>query len=718
MRGLRREARGARRVAGREAGVHLPRREIETVLTRHPEVERAVVDLRAGRLTAWVVPAAGCRPEGGALAGLVARSLPEFMVPADVILLPELPLTPAGKVDRRALPDPEPAGGAGPRSGAARSEVPSGPLEETLAAVFREVLGREEIGVHDRFFELGGDSILAIRAVSRAARAGIRLEPRDLFENPTVAALAVVAAGRLAPRPAGEVIAGEVPLGPAQRWLLDLGAGVAGGERMLAHWNMALLLDVERRLPSGALGRAATALIAQHDMLRARFRRRDGAWVQVVEPPGGDAGTTAAATTIDLAALPIGRRRGESARVAARLQESLDLARGPLLRLAAIEPGEGETGRLALVVHHLVADAVSLRVLLDDLGAVVTAGGASETGEPTRIGDLSPRSDSFRARVAALTYWARSPAGHAEAAFWAGMLAAPPAELPADRPAGPSPSDREGSTARVAAVLSAEETEALLAEDSRGLRARPDEIALAGLVVALARRGGGRRMRLEIEGHGRAAHPSAPDLDLSRTVGWLTAFYPLAIELSGDDGASAPATPQAWLRAVKEAVRAVPAGGVGYGALRWSGEAPTRAALDPAAEGAPPAAIGFNFLGAIDEAFAGAADSSPQALAVTRAEDDPGPTRHPGLPRPLAIEVAAYLAGGRLHLDLSFSRARHRQETVATLAEETLAAVRELVAGAQGAESEALAATDFPHAGLERDQLARLLAKVGAGSGG
>jgi non-ribosomal peptide synthase protein (TIGR01720 family) len=661
--------------------------EVEAALLDHPAVAAAAVALRGGRLAAYVVPAGAGAPPAAELRELLAGRLPEYMVPAAFVAIDELPLTANGKVDRKALPDPGPALAAAAGDGA-----PTSAAEETLAAVWREVLGLERVGVHDRFFDLGGDSILAIRAISRAAEAGLHVEPRQLFEHPTIAALAAVATPAAGAAAAGGPVTGPVPLGPAQRWFLEELA-----PPLPDHWNLALLLvPREGVLPLDRLAGAAAAIVERNDLLRARFRRARDRWLQEVVPPGGPA----PAAAVDLSGLPEGRSREALDRTLARLHGSLDLARGPLFRLVRLDlpGGAGGGARLLLLVHHLVADAVSLRLLLEELARWLEAPPGGERSPP-------PPTTPYGAWVAALEVWTATAEAEEELARW---LARAPRAVPTS--AAPAP---EALAEAVEAVLPAAETSALLAAAPERLRARPEEVLLAGVAAALAEERGEREAWLEVEGHGRLLPGGVPHaLDLSRTVGWFTVQYPVRVRWDAgpggeaaidseaaaavDSDTAAAAGPARVLAAVKEALRAVPTGGTGYAALRRLGTEKAAGALGRL----PAPALSFNYLGRLDDALGAGA---PLRLAP----EGPGPLRHSAAPRPRSLEVTAFLLDGALHTVWTHDRGRHRREEVEVLAERALAVVRELATG-----ETAPAPSDFPHAGLDGDSLARLVARL------
>ncbi|HVR99896.1 MAG TPA: amino acid adenylation domain-containing protein, partial [Thermoanaerobaculia bacterium] len=339
-------------------GIRLEPGEIEALLREHPAVREAAVLLREGddRLMACVTLDGEASPAG--LKNWLRVRLPEPLVPAAFVILDELPLTATGKLDRRALSKLEPET---PAAGEAGAALPATDKERLLADIWAGALKRDRVGLHDDFFALGGDSILAIQVVSRAAEAGLFVEPRQLFAHPTVAGLAAVAAG--APHIDAEQgpVTGSVPLTPTQRWLLE-----EVDLPVPHHWNLSLLLEAAAgvAIDPAALARAAARLVEHHDQLRARFVRTGAGWRQEIAAPGGEMPFT----FFDLSVLPEGAREAAFTEAASAVQASFDLQRGPLLRAALFALGSGPA-RLLLVSHHLVVDGVSWPVLLTDLRA-------------------------------------------------------------------------------------------------------------------------------------------------------------------------------------------------------------------------------------------------------------------------------------------------------------------------------------------------------------
>ena len=392
--------------------------EIEATLARHPEVREAAVVVREDlpgdkRLVAYLVPAPspahrGRVGEGAPLADFLRRTLPDYMIPSAFVLLDELPVTPNGKLDRRALPAPRREGSAG---------APATAAEERLLAIWREVLGNERIGVHDSFFDLGGHSLLATQLMARLRESfGIEVHLRTLFQAPTVAGLAaaldaqapVSAEPPLLPLPR----AGELPLSASQlrQWfLMQLDPGDPA-------YTLPMSLDLEGRLDPAALKSALAQILRRHEVLRTAFPSLGGRPVAVVVP------AAAALPLVDLSALPEALRGKEALRLAAQ-DWVFDLARGPLLRLGLLRLGE-ERHRLLLSVHHIVFDGWSFGVFTRELAALY--GGSILPDLPIQYADYA----------AWQREWLAGPAAAAQVESWRSRLdgVSGTLALPTDRP--------------------------------------------------------------------------------------------------------------------------------------------------------------------------------------------------------------------------------------------------------------------------------------------
>jgi amino acid adenylation domain-containing protein/non-ribosomal peptide synthase protein (TIGR01720 family) len=616
--------------------------EIEAALLGAPGVAAAAVAARAEdadpaspvRLAAYLVTGEP-RPTAGELRRFLDARLPPYMIPAVFVFLNALPLTASGKVDRKALPDPQ----RGRLEGEAGGRPPRTPAERLLAGIWADVLGVERVGVQDNFFELGGDSILSLQVVARAAEAGLRLQPRQIFQHQTIEALA--AAGGVAAAGAEEgPVRGPAPLTPVQLWFLEQ-------ERPdRHHFNQAVLLRTGDRARPDLLAAAVDALTVHHDALRLRFERTGKTWRQVHGEPGPPP-----FGRVDLTALPAALRPAGLAAAAAALQAGFDLERGPLLRAAFFDLGAGEPGRLLLAAHHLVIDGVSWRILLEDLER---AHRHLERGLPAA---LPARTTSFQRWAELQAELARGGAAEADLAAWEELRAPSAGGLRADGPGGP---DTEAAAREVAVSLGREETRSLLRDVPRAYRARPDHALLAGLLRAWGRQTGSPALRLDVEAHGRDTEAA---VDLSRTVGWLTVLFPARLELPAGAG------PGEVLETVREQLAAAEERGSRFARLCHLSPDP---ALRDRLRSLPPAPILFNYLGQLDRALAGSALFSAAAAAA-------GPLRGGLAARSHPLEVEARVEGGELRMTFRYGGRVHRRETVEALAREVVLALREIL---------------------------------------
>jgi amino acid adenylation domain-containing protein/non-ribosomal peptide synthase protein (TIGR01720 family) len=656
--------------------------EVEAALRAHPRVRQAAVAAREDgrgqqRLVAYVVGEDA--PDAAELRRHLRERLPEHMVPAVFATLDALPMTPSGKIDRRALPDPAPAPAADPASSAPGGpDAPRGDVEETLARLWADALGRPHVGVHDNFFELGGDSILSILVIARAAEQGIRLTPRQLFLHPTIAELATVA-GTAAPVEAEQgAVTGPAPLTPAQHWYFEPDPVDAH------HWNHAAYLRLPAGADTAAVEGAVAALLSHHDALRLRFERGTDGWRQWHAEPVGPVPLE----VVDLRDVADGALDAAIHPHAERAQAGLDLAAGPLLRAVLFDLGAHRAPRLLVAVHHLVVDAVSWPILLADLQSAYTALAAG--AEPR----LPAKTTSFRAWAERLAAHAQAPETLREADFWRGALPSAAPALPVDDASAP---DTEEFGARVEVALDEADTEALVQGVTAAYGVRVDELLLAGLLAAVRDWGGADSVLVELEGHGR--EDLFDGVDLSRTVGWFTATYPLLLS------APASADPGATLKAVKEQARAVPGRGMSWGLLRWMGPDDVRASLATL----PRPEISFNYLGHSAAGGGGAADDG----AFGSAGAAPGAARSPRGERRERISIDAIVHDGRLAMGIFYGGRVFREETMQRLADAYVRALRALAAHGTAEGAGGFTPSDFPEAGLDQDALDALMAQLG-----
>ncbi|NVZ39569.1 amino acid adenylation domain-containing protein, partial [Pseudomonas sp. 21615526] len=643
-------------------GLRIELGEIEARLLALDGVREAMVlaqgDAGAQVLVAYIIAAAGdLQPaplREQIRAGLKAN-LPDYMVPAHLLFLEQWPLTVNGKLDRKALPLPD-------VSQAEHAHVaPQSELEQRIAVIWQDVLKRPSIGVTDNFFELGGDSIISIQVVSRARQAGIRFTPKELFQHQTVQGLAQVA--QLA---AGVVIdqsavVGEAPLAPVQ---------IAFFEQPVpdrARWNQSVMLTPRVTLDVALLEQALKHLVTHHDALRMAFTAQAQGWSARYQAPGEYSGALVReARNIDLEAL---EQWGDQA------QGSLNLERGPLLRAVLANLNDGSQ-RLLVVIHHLVVDGISWRILFEDLQKAYQQLASGQRCV------LPAKTSSFRAWVERLGQAATADTLRAQLDYWEGLLSGSSTALPVDHPHG-SLSNRHAMT--VHTQLDAQATRQLLQEAPAAYRTQVNDLLLSALARVIGRWTGQDSALIQLEGHGR--EDLFDDVDLTRTVGWFTSLFAVRLPVESDIAHS--------IKAVKEQLRAIPDKGIGYGVLRYLGDEPSRSRL----QALPAPRITFNYLGQFDGSF-----DDEQALFAPSGEAR-GLEQSPEAALGNWLTLNGQVYGGELSLGWTFSGQMFDTSTVQRLADEYRLELLSVIAHCTAPGNSGLTPSDVPLAGLGQRQL-------------
>jgi amino acid adenylation domain-containing protein/non-ribosomal peptide synthase protein (TIGR01720 family) len=649
--------------------------EIETVLRRHPAVDTALVVARqdqAGmkRLTGYVVPVPGAAPDVAQLRALVAAALPDYMMPSVFMLLDQLPLNRSGKLDRRALPAPDFT--AVPT---ARYSAPVTDAERVLAEIWADVLGVARVGIEDNFFELGGDSILSIQVVSRARRAGLMVMPRDLFAYPTVALLAANATTVVAEAVEQGPVTGVVPLTPIQHWFFHT-------QKVDPHrCSQSVTVELTEELDEGSLRRALDAVVTHHDGLRMRFEHRDGQWRQENAP----AEPARVLRHHDLSRVGLDNQQAAMGQLVEQVYASFDLAEGPLLRAVLCTEAVGRRPVLFLVVHHLVIDGVSWRILVADLD---TAYRQAVAGAPINLG---PKTTSFRNWALRLAEHATAGGCAAELGHWAAVGAGAELPLPTDctQPMG---DNTIASMRSVSVRLDPQQTTALLRDVPVVYQTQINDVLLAALGTVLARWSGQDRVLVDLEGHGR--EEIFDGVDLSRTVGWFTTIFPVALEVCVGDDRDA----DDWsgtLKSVKEQLRAVPGRGLGYGVLRYL-------AQEAGLGGRPAPQVSFNYLGRFDEDL-------PAGGLIHRWDTGIAGNDSPAATRAHLLDIVGRVERGCLELTWYYSEDLHQERTIRALAEDMISALHAIIEHCSQPGVGGRTPSDFPLARLGQQELDRLV---------
>jgi amino acid adenylation domain-containing protein/non-ribosomal peptide synthase protein (TIGR01720 family) len=688
-------------------GFRIETAEVEAACTQHPGISEAVVisrevPLGGRRLVAYVVHtgegAVGDDGAGGIgdvdvqagasaaeLRKFVAARLPDYMVPSAFVALGRLPLGPTGKLDRSALPEPEFLGEA--------YREPRTEAETIITAAYADVLGVERVGIEDDFFAVGGDSLRSIQVVARARARGLTLTTREIFECRTAARLAEVASARreqvaaLAEFEGGGV--GPMPLQPVARHVFELGGGTN-------RFAMAMALKLPAGIDSARLAATLDAVLDRHDLLRARLVRGDEPTL-VVRPVG----SVRAADLIRR--VPCDGRWDEPSLLDLAKKEldeatgRLDPEAGDMADFVWFAADSGE-GRLLVVLHHLVVDGVSWRILMSDLAEAWQRVRSGRTPELPAVGT------SARRWASALRTEALSPEREAELAYWQDLLEAP--NPPLGRRAFDPAVDVMSTVDSVRVQLPAEVTEAVLTRLPAAFKGTGTDVLLAALALAVNRWSGtGRSTLVRLEGHGRE-EDVVPGADLSRTVGWFTSMYPARVDVRGVDLAEVLAGGHAAgqaIKLVKEQLGGVPDKGLGYGLLRHLNPETAAQLADR-----PVPQIGFNYLGRVSDA------DVPEHLrsdgwgpASWSAELIPAPD--PDLPALSALEVNSVATdtadGTRLQAIFMFPTGVLSRERASELAELWVEVLHGMAAHAAHPEIGGLTPSDAPLVSVRQDEI-------------
>jgi len=632
--------------------------------------EAAVIDRRddSGEevLVAYVVTAPGVSIDAAARAELEAK-LPIYMIPAYFVEMDALPLTPNGKLDKKALPEPERT------QSQSAYQAPRNDVETILTDTWAAVLGLEQVGIHDNFFDLGGDSIICIQIVARCRQAGLRVQAQQIFLHPTVEELAgFVETIEVTETDQGPV-SGSFPLTPIQHDFFAL--DVPNRD----FWNMPQLLSVHTTLDPERLEKVVVALIEHHDALRTRFLG------ETQEIPAESRAEPF--IYVDLSGKPEQEIRDQTAQHINAIQTGFRLDRGDLVKLAYFYLGEDVPGRLLLVMHHLVTDAVSFRIFLEDL----QRGYAQlEQGRPLAF---PPKTTSYKHWSERLSAFVAEGGMDDEIDYWTDAARFRGRPLPLDSEAGPN---NEQAMRNHHIALEAESTRALLQDVPSVYNTRINDVLLTALVRAFRSWTGEPRLLLDMEGHGR--EDLFDDVDLSRTIGWFTAMYPVYLDIGTDDD------PGTQLKTVKEQLRKLPNKGIGYGLLRYlHPSSDVRARMNAT----PTPQISFNYIGQVDQTL-------DETSAFRGTAESPGLSHDPESARAHLLEINCSVMGAQLRMNWNYSSNHHRAETIETLAAAYMDALRTIIDHCRDEGAGGFTPSDFPELeDMDQEDLDSLVAEFG-----
>ncbi|MCY9381592.1 amino acid adenylation domain-containing protein [Bacillus inaquosorum] len=605
------------------------------------------------------------------------NKLPVFMIPAFIEKLGSLPLSPNGKLDRRALPKPV-FNGETERP----FRTPASKMEQILADIWKEILGAEKIGTADSFFELGGDSIKALQVSARLHRIGKQMAVKDLFSHPTIQELATYirdsdTSSSQAP------IEGDVQWSPVQKWFLSQDI------KEKHHFNQSVMLHRSTSVQEDALRKTLKAITCHHDALRMVFTQNEqGKWSQYNRPLSHSDDALYGLHIVDLQNPDCtdGNRSYEPLikRHVRDIQQKMDLKNGPLLQAGLFRTTDGDF--LFLSAHHFVVDGISWRVLLEDLalGYRQAAGGEDI--------QLPPKTSSFKAYTKKLSDYAGSQQLMKQFKYWRETEEYETEALPFDQIDGTIANESKRST--ISFTLSDKETAALLKDANSAYNTDTQDMLLASVILALHHWTNQSAFKLSLESHGR--EDVLDGIDVSRTVGWFTAIYPLLVKLNSD-----LPDPEEYmvhvLKTTKDTLRRVPDKGFGYGVIKYL-TPPDKKDID--FTGSPE--ISFNYLGQFES---GSTAEGPEEDAFSFSPLGAGDDISATWNREQSLDISAIAAEGKMAVNMTYDNTRFQRKTMEQLSEYCRQFLLQLIEHCQNKRETEKTISDFDDQELTEDAL-------------
>ncbi len=622
-------------------GYRIETGEVEYYLSRYEGVRQAVVlakDDEKGYkyLVAYIVPSdstgkmnANGLQKGNTerdinveeLRNYLARYLPDFMIPSYFMVLDKLQVTVNGKIDRKALPLPN----KNALDTGTPYQPPTTELEKTMVGIWQEVMGIETVGIDDTYFALGGDSIKAIQISARLQKLKLRLELKDLFQYSTIRELAshIKPLKEIIPQ---RIVKGEVKLTPIQKWFFDKQFSEEH------HFNQSVLVYRAEGFREDIIKKVFNELTKHHDALRIIFRRENGKIKQI------NRGFAQQSEWVKLEVFDISKDSDHEKairEICSRVQSSIDLSRGPLVKLGLFKTVKGDY--LVIVIHHLVFDGLSWRIMFEDFTSLYTQ---MEKGVPEKNWEIPLKTNSYKEWAEKLYEYANSEELIKELEYWQQLDKIESFPLFKNNT---NPKGKVKDSGQLSFELPEEYTEKLLKKVNSAYNTEINDILLTALGQALSDWTGAKQIPIILEGHGR--EEIIPEIDITRTVGWFTSIYPVVLDMSKKhDMASV-------IKNTKEMLRAVPRKGIGYGILRYL----TREEKKRKIEFRLKPEISFNYLGQFDE------DINSEFFQV--ADISAGDAISLNLERIYTLYIEGLVFKGKLRMSVNYdTRGYHEKE--------------------------------------------------------
>jgi non-ribosomal peptide synthase protein (TIGR01720 family) len=571
-----------------------------------------------------------------------------------------MPLTPNGKIDKKALPEPE-----GNIATTNEYVAPRNETEQKLEAIWTKVLGIEKIGVYDNFFELGGHSIITIQIVSRAKQENISLTPKDIFKHQTIAELAKVSSTNELKIIAEQgTVSGEIQLTPIQSWFFE------EDFENKDHWNQAVMLKVKDTVDISVLENAINALVQQHDVLRLSYTIENGKWAQKHNEL-----LKYQLEVVDCSNLS-GKELSKSiAEHSSKIQGSLSIVNGVLFKAALFKTNKDN--ELLVAINHLVVDGVSWRIIIEDLQK------ACLQQMTNKEIDLGLKTSSFKQWAEKLVGYANSDKLAKELKFWNEITSKSNNSLPFD-----DRGENSGISANYITVkLNKKLTQQLLKEAGKAYKTEINDLLLTSLAISIEKWTRNSNIIINLEGHGR--EDIFIDTDISRTVGWFTSQFPVSLTLENENNIAGT------IKSIKEQLRGIPNKGIGYGILRYlHPDASVREQMRLQKNNE----ISFNYLGQFDNLQENSGlismSNQPYGLSVSNANH-----------RTNIIDINSLISDGELVISFSYSKNLHKKETIENLANSYIIELQNIIEHCSQPESKGYTPSDFPLCNISQNEL-------------
>jgi len=648
--------------------------EIESVLRSYPQLSEVAVTVHDSvendkKIIAYVCFNRDKTPTIQQLREHMLLSVPDYMTPSAFIFMDKLPLTSNGKLNYKALPEPEmKRDDLGSEFIAADKDN-----EKKLSKIWCDILGIDKVGIRDNFFELGGDSILSIQVIARANQAGLVLSPKQLFENPTIEKLSLVAGKGTVINAEQGLVKGSSLLTPIQHWFF---------EKELPnyhHWNQSLMLETEQSLDTRLMEKVIQKISESHDVFRLQFKKEKNGWQQSFT----ENIEMASLEIIDLSSSNDANFNNSVVLEANRLQASLNITTGPLARFAYIKSPDSKNDLLLIIVHHLIIDGISWRIITDGIQTLYDA------LQNDKKVQLPPKSTSYKYWAEQLTKFALSEELSNEAQHWFNLNTVESSMLKIKNPDG---NHLESDFDFVSLSLDENSTSLLLQEAPSTYNTQINDLLLTALIQAFGTVTGRYSLLLHMEGHGR--EDLFDDVDISRTLGWFTSIFPLHLDITGKHNTGES------IKTIKEQIRQVPAKGIGFGLLKYLGKPEIKKQINQL----PKPQVIFNYLGQYDTTNKMGNFKPIQGLSGS--DHDPnGKIDH-------LLDITGSVLNGELNFRIFFSREIFDLDTIQAFADTYIKELKTIIDHCIQTEDGGYTPSDFEEADINQDDLDNIMSEL------